>query len=178
MRDGRGVRWLVLGVAFVAGTAQSRVLAGVRLPEAIQLQGQELVLEHMALKEMLFFDLYVWGLYLEETPRSAREAIDFGGPKQLQMHFRRDIGREQLTGAFRDFLRHSPAMRSPEMRRGVEELVGSLRGVRKGGSLLITYLPDKGLLVSGDASRGALIPGKDFADALFDAWLRENPIYD
>ena len=178
MRDWRGVRWLVLGVALVAGPAQSRVLAGVRLPEAIQLQGQELVLEHMALKEMLFFDLYVWGLYLEGTPRSAREAIESNGPKQLQLHFRRDIGRDQLADAFRDFLRHSPVMRSPELRRSAEQLVRSLRSVRKGGSLLITYLPGEGLLVSGDASRGALIPGKDFADALFGAWLRENPIYD
>jgi hypothetical protein len=178
MRSWRGVRWLVLVMTLVASTAQARMMSGVRLPEAIQLQGQELALAHMALKEVLFFDIYVWGLYLEGEPRSAREAIEFQGPKQLQLHFRRDVGREQLAGAFRDFLRDSRVMRSPEMLRSAEQLVRSLRGVRKGGSLLITYLPGRGLLVSGDASRGALIPGKAFADVLFDAWLRENPIYD
>jgi hypothetical protein len=177
-RADRGVRWLVVAMALVAGTAQARVMSGVRMPDAIYLQGKELLLDHMDLKKKLFFEIYVWGLYLEHTPGSIQEAISYGGPKQLQLHFRRGLKRDQLAEAFRDFLAHSPAARSPEMRRHSETLVRSLRAVRKGDSLLITYLPDKGLLISGEASRGALIPGKDFADVLFTAWLRENPIYD
>lgn len=175
---GRGARWLVLALALVAGTAQAKAVAGVRLPDAISLQGKELLLDHMELKKKLIFEVYVWGLYLEQTPGSTQEAIAFQGPKQLQLHFRRSINREQLIEAFRGFLSHSPAMRSPEMKRYSEQLVQSLRGVRKGDTLLITYLPDRGLLISGEASRGAMIPGKDFADALFAAWLHENPIYE
>ncbi len=174
----RWLRWLVLALALVAGTAQAKVTAGVRLPDAIFLQGRELVLDHMELKKKLFFELYVWGLYLEHTPGSTHEAIAAQGPKQLQLHFRRSLNREQLVNSFRNFLSRTSAMRTPEMRQHSEQLVQSLRAVRKGDSLLITYLPDKGLLVSGEASRGALIPGKDFADALFAAWLTENPIYD
>ncbi len=172
------VRWLVLALALVAGTAEAKVTAGVRLPDAISLQGKELLLDHMELKKKLFFEIYVWGLYLEHKPGSTQEAIAAQGPKQLQLHFRRSIKREQLAEAFRNFLSQSSAMRSPEMRRHSEQLVQSLRAVRKGDSLLITYLPDKGLLVSGEGSRGALIPGKAFADALFAAWLTENPIYE
>ena len=63
------------------------------------------------------------------------------------------------------------------MRRHTETLVHSLKGVRKGDTLLVTYIPEKGLVISGEASQGALIPGKAFADALFSAWLDENPIY-
>lgn len=175
----RGMRWLVLAMMLLAGTAaQARAIAGVRMPDAIRLQGKELLLDHMALKKRLFFEVYVWGLYLEQTPGSTQEAIAFPGPKQLQLHFRRSINREQLVEAFRGFLSHSAAMRSPEMKRHSEQLVQSLRGVRKGDTLLITYLPDKGLLISGEASRGATIPGKTFADVLFTAWLRENPIYE
>ena len=181
MMTGRGwreIRWLALAMALVAGTAQARVIAGVRLPDAINLQGKQLLLDHVDLKKMLFFEVYVWGLYLEHSPNSTQEAIDFQGPKQLQFHFRRSIKREHLVDGFRDFLSHNVMTRSPEMRQYSEMLVHSLRGVRKGDTLLITYLPDKGLLISGDASRGALIPGKDFADALFTAWLKENPIYE
>jgi hypothetical protein len=173
------VRWLVLAMTLVAaGAAQAKVMAGVRLPDAISLQGRELLLDHVALKKKLFFEVYVWGLYLEQTPGSTQEAIAFQGPKQLQLHFRRSIKREQLVEAFRGFLSHSPVMRSPEMKRQSELLVQSLKGVNKGDTLLITYLPDQGLLISGDASQGATIPGKDFADALFTAWLQENPIYE
>jgi hypothetical protein len=171
------VRWLVLVVALVAGTAEARVMAGVRLPDSISLEGKELALNHVDLKKKLFFEIYVWGLYLEQEPSSMKEAIAFQGPKQLQLHFRRNIKREQLADAFRHFLAQCSASRSPEMRRNSELLVQSLRGVRKGDKLLITYLPDKGLLISGEGSQGAVIPGKDFADVLFSAWLTENPIY-
>jgi hypothetical protein len=177
-RGGWGVRWLVLAMMLLAGTAQAKVIAGVRMPDAISLQGKELLLDHMELKKKLFFEIYVWGLYLEQKPDSTKQAIDFQGPKQLQLHFRRSIKREQLAAAFRDFLSNSRALRSPEMKRQSELLVQSLKGVHKGDTLLITYLPDQGLQVSGEGSRGAMIPGKAFADALFDAWLSENPIYE
>src|SRR5690242_8326923 len=158
-RDWRGARWLVLAMTLVVGTAQAKVMAGVRLPDAISLQGRELLLDHMELKKMLFFEVYVWGLYLEQTPDSTQEAIAFQGPKQLQLHFRRSINREQLVESFRGFLAHSAVMRAPEMKRQSELLVQSLKGVRKGDTLLITYLPGKGLLISGEASQGAAIPG-------------------
>lgn len=177
-RRGWGVRGLVLVLALFAGTAQARAVAGVRLPDAISLQGKELLLEHMELKKKLIFEIYVWGLYLEQKPASTQQAIAFQGPKQLQLHFRRSINREQLADAFRAFLSNSRALRSPEMKRQSEMLLQSLKGVRKGDTLLITYLPDQGLLISGEGSQGATIPGKAFADALFDAWLSENPIYE
>jgi hypothetical protein len=173
-----GARWLALGLALVAGAAQARVMAGVRFPDFIELQGQELALEHVARRRVLFFDIYVWGLYLGESPRTAEEAIALNQPKQLQLHFRRSLERDQLVKAFRQFLSQNETLHSPEMREHSEELLGSLRAVHKGDTLLITYLPGKGLLISGDASRGALIPGKAFADALFATWLMENPIYD
>ena len=170
---------MVLALVLASGSAQARAVGGVRLPDNISLQGQALQLDHMELKKMLFFELYVWGLYLERSPGSTREAIAFQGPKQLQLHFRRGIDRDQLAGAFRSFLAHSRAVtRSADMKRASEQLVQSLRAVSKGDSLLITYLPEKGLMVSGEGSQGAVIPGKDFADALFDAWLQENPIYE
>jgi hypothetical protein len=169
---------VVLAMVLVGGSAQARAVGGVRLPDAISLQGRKLALDHIELKKKLFFEIYVWGLYLEQRPGSTREAIAFQGPKQLQLHFKRSINRNQLADAFRGFLAHSTAMRSADMKRGAEQLVQSLRAVNKGDSLLITYLPDQGLLVSGEGSLGAVIPGKAFADALFDAWLQENPIYD
>lgn len=174
----RGARWAVLAMVLVAGAAQARAVGGIQMADAISLEGRQVALDHMALKKLLLFDLYVWGLYLEQKPSSTEEAISFQGPKQLQLHFKRGISRNQLASAFRDFLSSSRVMRSADMKRSSEQLVQSLKGVNKGDSLLITYLPDKGLMVSGEGSQGAVIPGKDFADALFDAWLRENPIYE
>lgn len=177
----RRSRWgwvsgLVLSLLLAGQPSHAKALGGVQVPEALDLQGRSLVLKHAGLQEVLFFDLYVWALYLEGSPRSPREAVDSNGGKQLRFHFRRDISREQLTQAFQDFLAGSPVLQSPEMRAHCQVLVRSLRGVRKDDRLLITYLPERGLYVSGEGSGGALIPGKAFADALFALWLQQHPL--
>ena len=41
--------------------------------------------------------------------------------------------------------------------------------------LTLTYVPDKGTVVSG-AGKETVIPGKDFADALFTVWLGPDPV--
>jgi hypothetical protein len=169
------VSGLVLSLVLGSQPAMAKALGGVEMPESLDLQGRSLVLEHAGLQEVLFFDLYVWALYLEGSPRSQREAVDSNGGKQLRFHFRRDISREQLIRAFQDFLAGSLVLQSPEMRSHSQVLVRSLRGARKDDRLLITYLPERGLYVSGEASGGALIPGKDFADALFALWLQQHP---
>ncbi len=79
-------------------------------------------MDHVALKKKLFFEIYVWGLYLEQTPGK--------GPKQFQLHFRRGIKREQRVAAFRQFLDINSALRTPEMRRNAELLVRSPRGAQ------------------------------------------------
>jgi len=173
----RGARGLALALALLASGAEARALGGVRMPDTISVQGQELLLDHMEVKKRLFFDVYVWGLYLQQKPASVEEAISSEGAKQLQLRFKRGVNREQLVAAFRDFLSASASLRAPEMKRLSEQLLQSLRGVSKGDSILISYIPDKGLLVSGEGSHGATIPGKAFADALFSAWLSANPIY-
>lgn len=172
----RVARWGLLVGTLAVLPAHARAVSGVRMPDAISLQGQQLGLEQMDIKRRLIFDVYVWGLYLEGRPASTDEARAFQGPKQLRMRFKRDVTQAQLASAFRDFLSRSPALRSPEMRRLTESLVGSLRAVRKGDSLLISYLPGEGLRVTGEASEGLSLPDKAFADALFGAWLTSNPI--
>ena len=173
-----GARGWLVALCLVAGVAEARAVAGVRMQDTVSVDGRELPLDHVELKRKFFFDIYVWGLYLERTPGSTEEAIAFQGPKRLQLTFKRGIKREQLADAFRGFLANSPSMRSPEMKRYAEQLVQSLRGVNKGESLVIAYTPTQGLVVSGEGSLGAQIPGKEFADVLFTAWLQENPIYE
>jgi hypothetical protein len=170
-------RWLLLAAMLATGLAEAREVGGVKMPDTLELQGRRLALAHMALKEKLFFNLYVWGLYMESIPRVESEAIAANSVKQLQFRFLRKIRRDQLVGAFRKGLSSNPALCSGPLQQELENLLQSLRDVGKGDSLVLTYVPDKGLHVSGEASGGILIPGKGFADALFTAWLQKNPVF-
>ncbi len=168
---------IVLGAILVSGGAEARQVAGVQMPDTLDLQGRRLALAHMALKEKLFFDVYVWGLYMEQIPRAESEAIASNHLKRLHFRFLRKVRRDQLVEAMRHGLSRNADLNSAAMQPQLEALLQSLKDVRKGEDLVITYLPDTGLEISGGASGGAFIPGKSFADALFSVWLEANPIF-
>jgi hypothetical protein len=180
---GRGVwvaaaRWLVLAAMLIAGLAEAGEVAGVKMPDTLELEGRRLALAHMALKEKLFFNLYVWGLYMEEIPQAQSEAIASNRVKRLHFRFLRTVRRDQLVGAMRHGLSRSTELQSSEaMQQDLEKLLGSLRDVSKGDNLVLTYVPDSGLHVSGEASGGTVIQGKAFADTLFAAWLQKHPVF-
>lgn len=172
-----GARWLVMAAMLAAGLAEAREVGGVKMPDNLELQGRRLALAHMALKEKLFFNVYVWGLYLEQIPRQESEAIASNSLKRLHFRFLRKVRRDQLVGAFRHGLSTNANLRSEPMQEGLEKLLESLQDVSKGDNLVLTYVPEQGLEVSGEASGGVLIPGKGFADALFAAWLQKHPVF-
>lgn len=178
-RDGwvAGVRWLVLAAMLAAGLAEAKEVGGVKMPDTLELQQHRLALAHMELKKKLFFHIYVWGLYMEQMPRAESEAIAVNSVKRLHFRFLRNIRRDQLVGAFRDGLTINPALRTGPMQQDMEKLLQSLKDVKDGDDLILTYEPDTGLKVSGEASGGVVIPGKCFADALFTAWLQKNPVF-
>jgi hypothetical protein len=172
-----GARWLVLGAMLAAGLAEAREVGGVKMPDMLELEGRRLALAHMALKEKLFFDIYVWGLYMEQVPHLEAEAVATNSLKRLHFRFLRKVRRDQLVGAFRHGLSSNIALCSTPMQQALDTLLKSLKDVGKGDNLVLTYDPETGLHVSGEATGGALIPGKGFADALFSAWLQKHPVF-
>lgn len=172
-----GARWLLLGAMLAAGLAEAKEVGGVQMPDTLDLQGRRLALAHMALKEKLFFNIYVWGLYMEQIPRVESEAIAINSLKRLHFRFLRTVKRDQLVEAFRQGLSSNAALGAGPMQQQLEVMLQSLRDVSKGDNLVLTYVPDTGLQISGEATGGVLIPGKPFADALFSAWLHRHPVF-
>ena len=168
---------VLMGLLLNTGAAQARELAGVAVPEALTLEGKQVSLAHTELHEQFFFKVYVWSLYMEQVPRVESEAISTNCVKRLHFRFLRAVSRDQLVGAFRDGLAKNPALRGEARKAELERLLASLKDVPKGGELVITYLPEGGLHVSGEASRGIRFQGKAFADALFVSWLDQHPIF-
>lgn len=175
-----GKLWCVaVGLLLAAGSAQAgqKQVGGVHMPESLNLKGRTVELAHMELHKQLFFKVYVWSLYMEDRPRSTHEAITSDSVKRLHFRFLRDISRDQLIGSFREGLEDSPDLRQGPLANHLRIMLASLKDVQKGEDLVITYTPDVGLEVGGEASGGVFIPGKHFADALFSVWLDSHPIF-
>jgi hypothetical protein len=167
---------VVAAAALMAGVADARVVANVQLAETVQVEGRQLRLKRAALKEKLWFDVFVWGLYMESDARNTQEALAKPCAKRLHITLKRNLKREQLVENIRGTLGTARSMQSAEMRAGLEQFIGALRDVRKGEDLVITYVPGQGTYVTGQVREDAFIAGKPFADALFAAWLESNPL--
>jgi hypothetical protein len=169
-------KMVVAAAALLSSVADARVVANVELAETVQVEGRELRLKRAALKEKLWFDVFVWGLYMESDARTTQEAVAKPCAKRLHITLKRNLKREQLVENIRGTLGTARSMQSAEMRAGLEQFIGALRDVRKGEDLLITYVPGQGTYVTGQVREDAFIAGKPFADALFAAWLERNPL--
>jgi hypothetical protein len=156
------------------GTAQPRGISGVKMPEVISVHGENLALNGVALrKEKGVFDVYVIGLYLQNKTSDALTAIKADEPKRISLTMLRDVSRQKFVDAVERCMVRNVGAEMVGLRERLDLLENAVQDLKKGNTLDFTYLPGAGTLVRGEGQELA-IPGKDFADALFAAWLGPN----
>lgn len=167
---------LCWAVALSVTVVHAREVSGVSMPEGVSVEGRELRLNGMGLRrEKALFKVYVIGLYLEKPTQDAREAIAMDEAKRIVLQMLRDVSREDFVQAVETgiMLNSGPAM--PNLRARLDLLEKALPAPKKGNVLDLTYLPGAGTLMRGQGQE-LMIPGKDFADALFSVWLGSKPV--
>jgi len=167
-----------LGCAVVLSVVvvHARELSGINLPEVISVAGRKLRLNGMGvLKKAIFFKVYVVGFYLEKPTMDARVAITTDEAKRIVLGMRRDVSRETFVQAVETaiMLNSGPAL--PTLRARLDLLEHALPALKKGDVLEFTYQPGVGVLMRCHGQE-LTISGKDFADALFSAWIGPKPV--
>lgn len=160
---------LALALTSTPALARHGGEAAVELPD-----GRELHLNGRALQQVLFLKLYRVELFLEQPTRSAAHALKSDQVKRLRLECLRDLPRGQVTKALREGIARVAPGRADELADRVELLTSRLPEVRKNDELVMTYYPGKGTVLESDDGGRTVIPGKDFADALFGIWLSPN----
>lgn len=167
------------GLLLLAATAVAEAnrpaleLAGVRLAPtlgeepALPLRGAGL------LRVGLFFDVYVAALYADREPPAAA-LLDDDRPKELVIHYLRDLDRGQIIAAAE---RHFEENLSEAQRRrlapGLRRWHAAMRSVRAGDRYAMRYADDRLSLRLNDR---LLIELDDphLARAYFGIWLGED----
>lgn len=163
-----------VGLSFAADHVREE--SGVSMPEMVGVAGRELQLNGMGVfKEKAFFKVYVAGLYLEEPTADARAAINTDEAKRIVLVMLRDVSRETFVQAVETGILRNSGHAMPTLRARLDLLEQALPALKKGNVLDFTYLPAAGTLVRGQGKE-MTIQGKDFADALFSAWLGTKPV--
>lgn len=153
-----------------------RTVSGVTMAETIEVDGQTLSLNGMALRKKFVVKVYVAGLYLATTSSSAEAILGADAPRQMVLHFISGHGtKKKMCDAWNDGLEANTPGATAELKQQFAELCEMMVDIKNGESMLITYVPGTGTRIDiAEAERGT-IQGKDFADALLRCWIGPKP---
>lgn len=166
------VVFVVLSPLLVANAAN---LAGVTLPDSVQLGGKTLVLNGIGLRTKFVVKVYVAGLYLEQKTTDANAILKSDAPKRLVMHFVRDVSKSQMSDAFQEgFEKNSPeAVKA--MKADIDRLLGAITDIKEGQEMVFTYVPGAGTTMSINGQDKLTIANSAFAPVVFSLWLGPKP---
>jgi hypothetical protein len=153
-----------------------RTVSGVTMAETIEVDGQTLSLNGMALRKKFVVKVYVAGLYLATTSSSAEAILEADVPRQMVLHFISGHGtKKKMCDAWNDGLEANTPGATAELKQQFAELCEMMVDIKNGESMLITYIPGTGTRIDiAGADRGT-IQGKEFADALLRCWIGPKP---
>lgn len=173
------MRKIVFLIAFVVlccfVNSDAATLAGVTLPDSVQVAGKTLVINGVGLRTKFVVKVYVAGLYLEQKSSDANAILKADAPKRLVMHFVRDVSKNQMTDAFQEgFEKNSPdALKS--MKADIDRLLGSITDIKEGQEMVFTYVPGTGTTMSINGQDKVTVAGPAFAPVVFSLWLGPKP---
>ncbi|HOO76863.1 MAG TPA: chalcone isomerase family protein [bacterium] len=166
---------LLLGACASVPAAE---LEGVTMPDRIVVDGKDLVLNGMGLREATFFkvDVYVAGLYLQERSSDPGRILDSGGIKRIVMHFVYSrVDREKLVEAWGEGLQENLGSDLERLRPALAQLDGWMETVEAGDTMVFTALPGRGLEVEIKGRIKGIIADPDFARLFWAVWLGPEP---
>jgi len=169
-------RFLVgLAVLLLSMPATAGQVAGVTMPDSVDVDGTTLALNGMGLRKKAVFKVYVGALYLPARTADAQEVIDSDGPKRMVMHFVRDVGADKITEAWREGVEKNFPAHAAELKQRLDDFSALWSDMKNGDEAVMTYVPGTGLKLEIRGTEVGLIQGKQFADALLSCWVGPYP---
>ena len=150
-------------------------LAGVTLPDKVEVDGQPLVLNGLGLRSKFGFKVYVAGLYLPNKERSAQKVLGADVPRRMVLSFLRDVGKDDMCDAWNEGLEANTPNASAQVKKDFATLCGYMGDVAKGQQMVFTYVPGTGTRVEVAGKAKGTIAGKATADAILATWLGPEP---
>ncbi len=150
-------------------------LAGVTLPDTVQVGNTTLVLNGLGLRKKFVVKVYVAGLYLQQKSSDADAVIKPDAPKRVVMHFVHGVSKKQIADAFEESFSNNTPDAQKTMKADIDRLLGSLEPLKEGDQMVFTYVPGTGTTLAINGKEKLTIAGPAFAPVLFSVWLGPKP---
>ena len=175
---------LLVLLPWFALAAQAAEVEGVKVEERVRLAaaGPELVLNGAGVRHrMAFIKVYVGALYLAAKKSDAEAIIKDPGAKRVLMHVLADeVAARDFIASLNNALaaNHIPAeLALIESRlRELNRMMDGLGTLRKGGVVVLDYIPGTGTRITVNGEQKITIKGEDFFQALLRIWIGTKPV--
>src|SRR5215813_4362946 len=166
---------LFIGVVtmFGADVAQGKECKDVSFPDQAQVDGTNLTLNGLGLRQATFLkvNVYVAALYVVKPSNDATAILESNTPKELILHFVRNVSASDLNKAWEEgFEKQKGAFKDQ-----LAMLEVWMTDMKTGQRLSFVHKPGVGVQVEVDGAEKGTIKGDDFAKAFFSIWLGANP---
>jgi Chalcone isomerase-like len=169
---------LALAFTLVLSTrlAAAVEISGVKLPDTISADGKTLTLNGAGVRKKAIFKVYVAALYLERASKDASAILASPESKSMRLHILRDLKSAQITDAISEGFERNSKEQLPKLQDRLKQLAQLIPDVAEGDEVGLTWVSDKGTVVTVRGTERGTITGRDFADALFAVWLGPDPV--
>ncbi|HKY63947.1 MAG TPA: chalcone isomerase family protein [bacterium] len=158
----------------VASPSFAATVADVTMPDSMQVNGKNLVLNGMGLRRKIV-KVYVAGLYLPAKETSAEKILSSDTERNVTMQFVRDVEKASICNAWHEGLKNNTPSKASALKGDFDTLCNYMADMKVGNKMSFTYVPGQGTTVAIDGANKGTIAGKDFADAMFGCWIGPNP---
>jgi len=165
---------VVLGLAAMLNLSAA-TLAGVTLPDTVQVGSTTLLLNGLGLRTKYFVKVYVAGLYLAQKSSDAGAIIKADAPKQIVMHFVHGASKKQMADAFDESFSGNTPEAKKTMQADIDRLLSALEPVKDGDQMVFTYVPGTGTTFALNGKEKLTVAGPAFGQMLFSVWLGPKP---
>lgn len=167
----------VLSASLGIGTVHGRECAGISFPEELRSDGTTLKLNGLGLREATIFkvDVYVAALYVTQTSRDAGTILNSNTPKELVLHFVRDVDRADVNKGWQEGFEKNAQGALSALKERIEAFKALMPDMKTGQRLRLVSKPGAGVQVDINDTVKGTIKGDDFSRALFSIWLGPHP---
>ena len=168
----------ILFLSIISSTIFSQeTISGVTLPAFRTFQGEKLLLNGGGLREKLWIDLYVGGLYLQTKTSDAKEIINADKPMAITIEIVSGlINSDNMIEAVDEGFEKSTNGNQEKFAEQIADFKNAFRDpIVKENKFVIAYIPGKGVVVSKNGKVVKTIQGFEFKKVLFAIWLGEKP---
>lgn len=168
---------LCLSCAALAATVD---VGGVKVEDALDLQGSKLQLNGAGVRYKAVFKVYAAGLYVGKKVATPEELFAAAGPKRMSITLLREIDSNELGKAFtKGFEENTPKGEMSKLIPGLikmGQIFSDQKKMMAGENFTIDWIPGTGTIITVKGKpQGEPFKEVEFYNALMRIWVGSNP---